>query len=234
MRYTVTTLSRCYCFYIMPDTKCASLPLRERKKRRTRRALVDAALQLFSKQGFAATTLDEIADQVEISKRTFFRYFASKEDIAIAAETELWDTYLDHLSASSMTGNLLCFLKEQLSQSLTEMEQDWDRRFLLTRKVVAHAEGSVLYDHSELASIKAQRKLVDLLGTKLGIDYREDVKYRLLGEFVLSAWRCGASNWVAGRGTGGNGIRAYGGRSMLIRRVEEAFDAIPASLSLTT
>jgi AcrR family transcriptional regulator len=209
------------------------LPLRERKKLRTRSALAAAALELFAEKGFAATTLDELVDHVEVSKRTFFRYFSSKEDVAIAAETEFWETYINEVGESDVHGNILSFLRDSLLASLRAMEEDWDRRFLETRKIVAYAGSSILYDHSELASLRAQRQLIDVLGGKIGMDYREDVSFRMLGEFVLGAWRCGASNWVAGRGTGAKGIRGHGGRDLLARRVKEAFDAIPASLSLT-
>jgi AcrR family transcriptional regulator len=68
-----------------------ALGLRERKKQRTRATLLDAAVELCERQGYDRTTVDQIAAIAEVSPRTFSRYFATKDAIAIALVDEVVD-----------------------------------------------------------------------------------------------------------------------------------------------
>jgi AcrR family transcriptional regulator len=62
--------------------------LRERKKLKTRAAIKKEAMRLFLEKGFEATTIEEIAQAVEISPSTFFNYFPSKEDVVTDDELD--------------------------------------------------------------------------------------------------------------------------------------------------
>jgi AcrR family transcriptional regulator len=57
--------------------------LRERKKQKTKDAIQRTALRLFQKQGYDETTIEQIAEAVEISPSTFFNYFPTKEDVVL-------------------------------------------------------------------------------------------------------------------------------------------------------
>src|SRR5258708_34941338 len=120
-----------------------SLPLRERKKLRTRRALADAARRMFTEKGFDATTLEEIPEEAEVSKSTFFRAFPAKEAAAIDAEAELWSAYLPALADRELSGAMLAALHQTLAAAAAGLDPGWDERFLATRRLAA-AEPALL------------------------------------------------------------------------------------------
>jgi AcrR family transcriptional regulator len=85
-RQSVNTDSWQYCQYVAYPGRvdeAAQPGRRERHKVATRQALRDAARRLFAEQGFGATTVQQIADAADVSERTFFRYFETKEDLLL-------------------------------------------------------------------------------------------------------------------------------------------------------
>jgi len=109
----------------------SSLPagLRERKKAKTRAAIREHALRLFDQQGYAATTVDQIAEAAEISPSTFFRYFPTKEDVVLtddydAPMLEAMRTQPPEIHpAAALRGAF-----RQVFSSITQAEWDLERR----------------------------------------------------------------------------------------------------------
>jgi len=71
--------------------------LTQRHKQRTRRELATAAAKLFLERGYAATTVQAIAEAADVSARTFFRYFPAKDDVVTAIVGTGTDDLIEHL-----------------------------------------------------------------------------------------------------------------------------------------
>ena len=79
---------------IIPAVEPNGLSLQERKQELVRAELFNAAWQLFGERGYEATTVAEIAAAAGVSRRTFFRYYASKEDVLVETSDELAEAML--------------------------------------------------------------------------------------------------------------------------------------------
>jgi AcrR family transcriptional regulator len=69
------------------ETSATKPGLRERKKQQTRERIANAALKLFTERGYDETTLDDIAEAADVSRRTLFAYYDGKEDILLCEES---------------------------------------------------------------------------------------------------------------------------------------------------
>ncbi|MGW7416765.1 TetR/AcrR family transcriptional regulator [Streptomyces sp. NPDC054863] len=209
----------------MPGAVNDQLPLRERKKLRTRQALIDTALEMFSERGFDGTTLDELCDAVEVSKRTFFRTFASKEDVAGAPTQDLWAAFLDELETCDPGGGtVLDMLQEAFLAALDRMTADgWARRTLLSRRLAEHApsmdaHGLHFCDRTGRAALAVLHRRFDLGGAG-------DLRPRLALDMLIAAFHGAMDTWISRSGTPT--------REGLAADVREAFAAVPGSLTLT-
>lgn len=100
------------------ETTGARLGLRERKKQKTRETIIDVALELFVKQGYEQTTIAEIADAAEVSRRTIFTYFPSKEDILFSDLPEVLERLAEALRERPEGTTALDALREFIVGSL--------------------------------------------------------------------------------------------------------------------
>jgi AcrR family transcriptional regulator len=77
-----------------PPASARPLPLPERKRQLVRLEIARAAWLLFAERGYEDTTVDEIARAAGISRRSFFRYFSSKEDVVVGTSDALAEDVL--------------------------------------------------------------------------------------------------------------------------------------------
>jgi len=96
--------------------------LRERKKAKTRWAIQEHAMRLFGEQGYAATTVDQIAAAAEISPSTFFRYFATKEDVVVQDVYD--DLFVEAFRAAGGTKDPIATLRQAVAGAFREMPAD--------------------------------------------------------------------------------------------------------------
>jgi AcrR family transcriptional regulator len=92
------------------ETSLGRPGLRERKKQQTRDTIASVALELFAQRGYEQTTLADVADAANVSKRTIFAYFDSKEDILFCDQPLLYERLkrkLDERPAGATTVDAL-------------------------------------------------------------------------------------------------------------------------------
>ncbi|MGH3172037.1 MAG: TetR/AcrR family transcriptional regulator, partial [Trebonia sp.] len=154
-------------------------PRRERKKRQTRDALVHAALELFTAKGYEHTAVREITDAVDVSERTFFRYFASKEDLALSFAKDGTDALLRELSARPPAEEPLTALRNDFARSLRAVTEDDPEgpTYLLVTKLIDSTPSLLAaylrYMHDRDAEV------VGVLAGREGVDPETDLRPRI-------------------------------------------------------
>lgn len=169
----------------------APLGLRERKKQQTRDALHLAAVELVEERGLGAVTTEEIAERAEVSARTFFNYFPTKEAAVVgldehhasASAAALAARPLDESPADSVRAVLV-----ERARQVTGDKALWVRRVALARR---HPE----LTHAMTAwSAGAERALADALAERLGVDAAVDLRPALLVAVTGTAIRTALIN----------------------------------------
>ena len=177
----------------------AESPRRERKKRQTRDALIHEALKLFDAKGYEQTAVREITDAVDVSERTFFRYFANKEDLALSFVRDTSDALTRALGARPAAEEPLTALRNAFHESLRALTDDdghhvEESTYLLVVRLIDNTPSLLaahlryLHDHDD--------DLVRVLAEREGVDPARDLRPRIaasvFGGLVVTAnreWR---------------------------------------------
>jgi AcrR family transcriptional regulator len=188
------------------------LGLRERKKLRTRADLTDAAFRLFGERGFDGTTIEDIVDQVEVSPRTFFRYFDSKEDVVIGFFDDLGLKLRGLLAARPAEEPPFTACRNALG-SLVDVYLAEAERVQAAKRLsyeTPSIRARLLDKHA-----RWENGVTEELATRLGVDPSTDPRPRLIAAVTLAAFATAINTWCGG------------GRSAdLHALVDDALDAV--------
>jgi len=155
----------------------AGTGLRERKKQRTREAIVDAAFKLFAERGFDGTTIADIADAADIAPRTFFSYFPSKDDVVFHDFEETQATIASWLRDREPGTNAIDALRAGIASAVDELEHARPREKRLRARLVR--ENQSLAAHSEHLKSRLGDLLAEAVAEDLG-DAPGDLRPRLV------------------------------------------------------
>jgi AcrR family transcriptional regulator len=172
--------------------------LRQRKKQRTREELIEAAIRLFLAQGYEKTTVDQIADAVEVSQRTFFRYFASKEDVAfgaVAAAEELFHQELCRRPEGEEPLAALRAAMRTVNAELCAEESTFVDAALHLRLLRLVEETPVLLARQLRRAEELEDRIAAELARRAGVDMAVDPRPRLVTAAFGAACRVASRAW---------------------------------------
>ncbi|MGI5120837.1 TetR family transcriptional regulator [Marinactinospora thermotolerans] len=194
--------------------------LRERKKAMTRDALIDAALRLFAERGFDATTTEEVAASVNVSQRTFFRYFAGKEDVVLAVDAETAETMHAKLAGRPAEEHPFTALRGAFLETWGEMDEPALHRHSVAGRLIGSCP-QLLAAHLRQVN-EHQDRAAEAIARRTGVDPRIDPRPRLVAAAFASMARLAHSMWCE---TG------CGDVSDLLRIFERCFDHLGATIT---
>jgi AcrR family transcriptional regulator len=167
--------------------RSAAPGLRERKKQRTREALVEAAFELFGRKGFDATTVEDIAEAVEVSPRTFFRYFGTKEDVVLSIMGDQSAAMLAAFEARPASEPVLTALRHAMVgvARATESATGFDAIRWACMREVTETTPSVAAKSVEHGAAKMDA-VAAAIGARMGVDPDTDPRPHLVAAMVAA------------------------------------------------
>ncbi|TXL92381.1 TetR family transcriptional regulator [Streptomyces sp. IB2014 016-6] len=184
--------------------------LRELKKRRTRDALLRVALDLFTTRGYEETTVDEITEAVDVSQRTFFRYFASKEEAAFTIQELVETRFLAELRQRPCAETPFEAMRHAVLGAWSSINEAIEalvpvELHMRTYRMI-ESTPSLLAAHLRRATeLEEQAALV--IAEREGLDVESDPRPRVAVAAFSGVMRVTGRLWGQGRETGLDGLR---------------------------
>ena len=171
---------------------------RERKKSQTRDALQAAGNELFASRGFDETTTTDIADTADVSQRTLFRHFPSKEALLYGDMEEAQRELRSALAERPPDEPVLVSLRAAFAALAGNFERHREGRLLQARLAAAYP--SVSAHFRATVQLAWERDITAAIAERLGVDPLVDPRPEIIAGASMSAVRIATRQWVA---TGG-------------------------------
>jgi AcrR family transcriptional regulator len=167
---------------------------RDRKKAETREALRGAALRLAIEHGYDQVTVEEITEAADVSTRTFFNYFTSKDDALFGPDPERAEALALGLAARPAGEPPVAALRAvlgELAETFVEREPMWRTRMELVR---AHPQ---LWPRMFAGFTAFERVLTEAVAERTGHDPDIDLYPGVVAAAVVGAMRVAIGHWRA-------------------------------------
>jgi AcrR family transcriptional regulator len=181
----------------------------ERKRRLVRDQLGEAALRLLARQGYEETTVDQIVAAAGVSRRTFFRYFKSKEDVVVESVSDLGAAIRAELAARPSREEPEAAVRAAFAVAADELAHEPEKSLPLTRLMFdTPALHRRFLEHQSVL----QEELTALLAQREGLDAEQDLGPALVAGVALTAFQVAVEAWTR-----------HGGNEDLNSLIDEAF-----------
>ena len=145
------------------ETGPVTVGRRERKKQATRAALSEAALRLSLEHGVENTTVEQIADEADVSLRTFFNYFSSKEEAVVAGDAARGEVLIERFRDRPASESVLTALRATALAFVDDLVRGDRREELLMMR-----RSPVLLQHQLAAYAARERALAIAVAERIG------------------------------------------------------------------
>ncbi|WP_027552231.1 TetR/AcrR family transcriptional regulator [Bradyrhizobium sp. Cp5.3] len=168
----------------------ATSGLRQRKREQTRERLTRAAMAMFLERGFEATTIDDIAAAAEVSRRSFFHYFASKEDVVAAWQEDAATALVDAIIARPIEESMLTAAENAIAAVVKRVDPAEAAAMSRLKR-----DNPALQARDQLKYEKLERALAEGLARRSGRK-SDRLKARLVAMIATGAMRVGGESWL--------------------------------------
>src|SRR5581483_4686055 len=175
-----------------------------------------AALRLFGERGFDAVTVDDIAAEADVSRRTFFRYFASKEDVLLADHFVQLARLREAIATRPADEPVLTALRRALLSMTSDFEE---RREMVILRGRIMRETPSLQARSLVHQKTWEEAMQAMVAERLGVDPAVDLRPGVVSATTLAAMRVAFQNWLSA-----------GAKGDLIAMTAEALDLLDGGL----